>query len=339
MSSPYRPSNASPFGPERYTGRRDTALFLGSVLVATTFLLGPPRWGEATAATIRGTALVPFLWLQAQAEDGRNLRARFEAVEGQRDSVAWDAQAIPALRAENQRLRSLLGMTDRITVPYRTAEVLRQSQITDGRTLVVSIGTSKGVQAFDPVVSPEGLVGAVLTTDRTTSIVMTWAHPEFRVSAATEDGSVLGLVAAAQTEVNSEPLLELRGVPYRDTVPNGTLVVTTGLGGIYPQGVPVGRVLGVAREQKGWERIYLVRPAVNLGAVGHVLVLGRQTAAGVVILPPPPVAKPDSEEQRPAPVDSAPPRRRRRPIPADSSAPRPSDSNTTPRPAQPAVTP
>ena len=79
--------------------------FLLSVVTATTFLLGPPRWGELTASTIRGTVLVPFLWLQGQAIDGRNLRSRFEAVEAQRDSMAWGAQALPALRAENERLR------------------------------------------------------------------------------------------------------------------------------------------------------------------------------------------------------------------------------------------
>jgi rod shape-determining protein MreC len=295
-------------------------MFLLSVVTATTFLLGPPRWGELTASTIRGTVLVPFLWLQGQAEDGRNLRDRFEAVEAQRDSVAWGAQALPALRAENERLRSLLGVGPRVVGPYRPAEVLRQSQITDGRTLVVGAGTVKGIRAFDPVVAPEGLVGVILTAERATSIAMTWAHAEFRVSASTEDGSVLGVVALAQTKNNDQPLLELRGVPYRDTVPAGTLVVTTGLGGIYPHGIPIGRVLGVAREQEGWERIYLVRPAVNLGTVGHVLVLGRTEAGAAALaaasrpVEPAPVAAPPK-------ADPAPPRRRR---------PRPDSTATAP---------
>jgi rod shape-determining protein MreC len=344
VSASYRPTNPSPFGPDRYTGGRDTVLFLLSVAIATTFLLGPSRWGEATASAVRSTVLVPFLWLQAQAEDGRDLRARFVAVEAQRDSVAWDAQALPILRAENERLRSLLRMTERIGVPYRPAEVMRQTQITDGRTLVVNAGSRAGVRPFDPVVSPEGLVGAVLTVDRATSVVMTWANPEFRVSAATEDGSVLGLVAAAQTESNNEPLLELRGVPYRDTVPAGTLVVTTGLGGIYPQGVMIGRVVGVAREQEGWERIYMVRPAVNLGTLGHVLLLGRE-AVGMAAM-----AAAEQAAARPAvrppaapvaPADSTPPPRRRRPRPAaDTTAPRPADSAPATTPATtPAVTP
>jgi rod shape-determining protein MreC len=183
------------------------------------------------------------------------------------------------------------------------------------------------------------LVGVILTTERATSVAMTWAHPEFRVSAATEDGSVLGVVALAQTENSDEPLLELRGVPYRDTVAAGTLVVTTGLGGIYPNGVPIGRVLGVAREQKGWERIYLIRPAVNLGMVGHVLVLGRIEAGAAAFaaaakpVAPPPVVTP--QVTPPPATDSAPPRRRR-PRPRTDSAPAaaavPTKTDSTVRP-------
>jgi rod shape-determining protein MreC len=248
-------------------------LFLLSVGVSITYLLGPTSWGAATAELVRGTVLVPFLWMQARAEEANTSRTRFALVEAQRDSAAWAAQALPSLRAENDRLRALLGITARVETPYRPAEVMRQSQITDGRTLVLSAGSAAGVSQFDPVVSPEGVVGMIISVERNTSVTMTWAHPDFRVSAATEDGSLMGVVAAAESGPDAQPLLELRGVAYRDTIAAGTLVVTTGLGGIYPRGVPIGRVLGVAREQKGWERVYQVRPEANLGATGHVLIL------------------------------------------------------------------
>jgi rod shape-determining protein MreC len=286
-------------------------LFLLCVVISVAFLLGPSSWGTATAGAVRGTVLVPFLWLQLRAEEARTSRARFVAVEGQRDSAAWAAQAVPALRAENDRLRALLGMTARVEMPYRPAEVLRQSQTTDGRTMILSIGAAAGVDPFDPVVSPEGLVGVVLNVDRTTSVMMTWVHPDFRVSAATEDGSVLGVVAPAEAGNESEPLLELRGVPYNDTVPVGTVVVTTGLGGIYPRGIPIGRVIDVAREQRGWERIYLVRPSANLGTTTHMLVLD----------PPIAVRAERTPQQAPAVVDTpqVQPRRRPRPVAPDSA--------------------
>lgn len=318
MSSSYRPSNASPFGPERYTSGRDTLLFVVCVAVSICYLLGPTRWGDASARVVRETVLVPFLWLQSRAEEANTSRARFAQVESERDSAAWAAQALPSLRAENDRLRTLLGLTPRIITPYRPAEVLRQSQITDGRTIVLGIGTARGVKEFDPVVSPDGVIGMVTSVERNTSVVMTWAHPEFRVSASTEDGSLMGMISAAESGPEGEPLLELRGVPYRDTIPAGTMVVTTGLGGIYPRGVPIGKVLGIAREQPGWERVYEVRPAANLGATSHVLVLNGVRDQAPMVAPPAP--KPDSVVT--AVADSAPvvaPRRRRRLRPAPDS--------------------
>lgn len=270
MSALARPS---PFGPDRSSGRRDTVLALFSVAVSLVFLLGPATWGDTAGSLIRASVLRPFLWLQSEAVAGRTSRARFAAIESERDSVAFAAQQVPALEVENERLRQLLGLAGRLTEPYVAAEVLRQPQLADGRTLLVGAGADRGVRPFDPVVSPEGLVGVVQTVEPTTSIVLTWAHPEFRVSTFVGDGALAGIIASAELPLGSNPMLELRGIPYRDSIPLGAPVLSSGLGGVYPKGIPVGRVAGVLREQPGWERVYLVRPAANLAAVAHVLIL------------------------------------------------------------------
>lgn len=154
-----------------------------------------------------------------------------------------------------------------------SADVLHQAQATDGRTLLLSSGRRDGISEFDPVIAPEGLIGVVLSVAERTSIVMTWAHPEFRVSAFTVTGNASGIVAPAASRNGGEGGLEFRGVPYRDSVPVGTLVLSSGLGGVYPKGIPVGTVTGAVREQAGWERVYRLRPAANPGSTGHVLVL------------------------------------------------------------------
>jgi len=79
-------------------------------------------------------------------------------------------------------------------------------------------------------------------------------------------------VAPAATGAG-EAALEFRGVPYRDSVPVGTLVLSSGLGGVYPKGIPVGTVTGIVSEQAGWERVYRLLPAANPGSAAHVLVL------------------------------------------------------------------
>lgn len=256
----------------RYT-RRDTVLFILCLALSLFGLFSPPVWGYGIADTLRETVLSPLVWLQTRAEEGRTSRERFRQVTLERDSTAYLAQFLPSLRAENERLRQLLRLTRRLNTGYVPAEVLHQPQVMDGRTLLLSAGSRDGVAAFSPVVSPEGLIGVVLSVSRTSSVAMSWAHPEFRVSAFTVTGNAFGVAAPSNEGRNGEGALEFRGVPYRDSVPLGTLVLSSGLGGVFPKGVPVGTVIGTVREEAGWERVYRLRPAANPGSAAHVLVL------------------------------------------------------------------
>jgi rod shape-determining protein MreC len=258
---------------ERSYTRRDTVMFVACLVLSLVGLFSPAAWGMSIAASLRETVLAPLVWLQASAEEGKTSRVRFRALTAERDSAAYVAQSLPSLLAENERLRQLLALRHRLSTRYVAAEVLHQAQATDGRTLLLNAGARDGVAAFDPVVVPEGLLGVVLNASERTSIVMTWAHPEFRVSAFTVTGNAVGVVAPSPSLTGGEGTLEFRGVPFRDSVQVGTQVLSSGLGGVYPKGIPVGTVTGVVREQAGWERVYRLLPAANPGSAAHVLVL------------------------------------------------------------------
>jgi rod shape-determining protein MreC len=258
---------------DRHYTRRDTALLILCLALSIVSLFSPVSWGLNVADALRRSVLAPLVWLQTRAEEGRTSRMRFRAVTAERDSAAYLAQFLPSLRAENERLRQLLKLSRRLTASYVSAEVLHQPHATDGRTLLLSAGSRHGVAPFNPVLAPEGLIGVILTVTPTSSIAMSWAHPEFRVSAFTVGGNALGVVAPSADVRAAEGSLELRGVPYRDSVPQGTLVLSSGLGGVFPKGIPVGTVTGVLREEAGWERVYRLRAAANPGSAAHVLIL------------------------------------------------------------------
>jgi rod shape-determining protein MreC len=285
---------------DRPFSRRDTIVFVACVGLSLAALFAPTYLTLGLSAALRDTVLSPLVWLQARAEEGRTSRARLRAITEQRDSAAYVAQGLAALAAENERLRGLLGLSRRIRARYVPAEVLHQPHATDARMLLLGAGSQAGIAPFDPVLAPEGLIGVVASAGRTASTAMTWAHPEFRVSAFTDSG-VVGIVAASPASGVSEPFLEFRGASYRDSIPEGTLVLSSGLGGVYPKGIPIGRVVGIVREQAGWERVYRVRPAANPGTAAHVLVLTapRPAAltdafAGDTSRAPAPPSRPDS---------------------------------------------
>jgi len=153
-----------------------------------------------------------------------------------------------------------------------TAEVLHQVGVSDGLTLVLSAGAAEGVAPLSPVLAPDGLVGLVQTVDAHTAVALAWPHPDFRASAVIEDARVFGLVQARRGQ-RAGDVMELRGIAYRQQLAPGTRVLTSGLGSVYPRGVPIGTIEGVLSESEGWERTYLVRPAVHPAEVGHVMIL------------------------------------------------------------------
>jgi rod shape-determining protein MreC len=258
-------------GADRYATRGDTLVFLSALALSLVAMSLPDGVRDPVAGGLRRTVLWPFLQLQSQSEQLRTSRARFNEVEAQRDSAALAATFLSEVRAENRRLRALLGLGARLGSGFVPAEVLHQATPTDPLTVVLSAGASRGVRLLAPVVAPDGLLGIVSATDAGTSVVATWAHPEFRASGMASDGSVYGILAPHGTS-RGVWVLELSGVPYRQHVPFGTRILTSGLGGVLPRGIPVGTVVGVASETE-WDRTYLVRPAVPPGSVTHVMVL------------------------------------------------------------------
>ncbi|HEY6807968.1 MAG TPA: rod shape-determining protein MreC [Gemmatimonadales bacterium] len=267
-------------GADRYGSRADTLVFLGCIALAVAAMSLPDAWRDPFARVLRQTILAPFLTLQEQTETLRTSQAHLAEVIAERDSARLAATFLPELRSENARLRQLLGLGSKLTVSYVPAEVLHQAGPTDPLTLVVSAGRKQGVRPLDTVVGADGFLGLVGTVDDHTCVVMTWAYPEFRASAMAEDGSVFGIVAPHGTEGPGVWLLELQGVAYRQVVPNGTVIVTAGLGGVIARGIPLGTVTGVAAEEEHWERTYLVRPAVHPAAVSHVMILTGVPHAG-----------------------------------------------------------
>ncbi len=253
--------------------RRDSVLFAGCLVLSLVALLTPSQYSHAFANGVRSTALRPLVWTQQRAEEGRTSRARLEQAFFARDSLALLAMDQALLATENRRLRQLLGVGPRTGTRFVGAEVLHQTVPTDGRTLLLSVGRVDGVEPYDIVLAPEGLLGVVTEVGARSSVANTWAHPEFRVAGVTLDGAVLGVVAPSPASLATNAILEFRGVAYRDTLAFGTMVVSAGLGDVYPRGIPIGRVIGVQQEHLGWERAYALRPAVNPGVVAHVMVI------------------------------------------------------------------
>ena len=93
------------------------------------------------------------------------------------------------------------------------------------------------------------------------------------------DGGAFGIAQAHLAGATGGYLLELRGVPFRATLKPGSVIVSSGWGGVWPRGIPVGTVLQEIKTSEGWARTYLLRPAVNPADVYSVMILRRDRVA------------------------------------------------------------
>jgi len=96
------------------------------------------------------------------------------------------------------------------------------------------------------------------------------------------DGSVYGFVENRRATFREEDRLLFNGIPFNESVAPGALVVTSGLGGVYPRGIPIGRIDELADEEGTWRKSFWLIPMVQPGAATHVLVLREGVAADVM---------------------------------------------------------
>ncbi|HEY8165175.1 MAG TPA: rod shape-determining protein MreC [Gemmatimonadaceae bacterium] len=258
----------------RSTSSRFDLIALGTCALLALIARGlPPNLRDPVATSMRRTFLAPLVMLQERAEASRRSLLLDQQRTAITDSVALRAMTVSSLEDENAKLRRLIGLGGRLKWGFIPAEAIHGRGVRDVTTMTLTAGSAAGVRRLSPVVAPEGVVGMVTDVDPTMSQAMIWTHPDFRVSAMSEDGAAFGIVQAHLASATTGYLMELRGIPFRTALKPGTLILSSGLGGVWPRGIPIGRVLEEVKTSEGWARTYLLRPAVSPADVGAVMIL------------------------------------------------------------------
>jgi len=253
--------------------RADAVVLAGCVVLSLLVTILPAPLRQSVAGAVRETFVGPLIRLQAQFERARGAFIERDLSAARLDSLVLRNADLTDMVRENDRLRALLGLGARVRSAFVPAEALHRPEMGEAHTVIVTAGHEDGVVERSAVVAPEGLVGTVIGTEASTSTAMLWTHPDFRVSAMSADGSAFGIIGPHLADAPARFLLELRGIPFRDSLPAGMAVVSSGLGSVFPRGIPIGTVLEELETGEGWSRTYLVRPMVMPADVTIVMVL------------------------------------------------------------------
>jgi rod shape-determining protein MreC len=182
--------------------------------------------------------------------------------------LAVENSRLREARLENIRLRLLLEFEQESLFGLYPAKVIGWDADRTVNSILINMGEGDGVREGMPVLTPDGLVGKVYQVMPAMSIVQLLLDRNCRVSAIVQRTRALGIV-----EWERGYQCFLRKIPARSDVKEGDVVVTSGMGGVFPRGLVIGTVSSVGGEK--WElfKNIVVKPGVDFTNVEEVFVL------------------------------------------------------------------
>lgn len=172
------------------------------------------------------------------------------------------------VRQANERLQSLLDMTATLQRPAVAARVVGKDPSPWFQTILVDKGRSDGVDIGLPVINAQGVVGLVVEATRGFAKVMLITDPKSAVDAMVQESRARGVLKGG-----TAGYCVLDYVLRQHTLGPGDTVVASGLDGIFPKGMPVGRVTGIVKNDAGLFQDVTVTPYVDFDRLEEVLIV------------------------------------------------------------------
>jgi rod shape-determining protein MreC len=220
------------------------------------------------------------LGLWAAYVDWKSVRAENMVLRAENERLRVQALQAADTREENARLRQLLALRDRLPLSTLGGEVIGREAGGWVRTLTVNRGRGDGIGQQTPVIVPEGLVGRVVQVRARAAVVQLLNDPTSTVGAVVQRTRTAGLVEGDPGGTVRFKFMARDGAG----VAPGDLVVTSGLGALFPKGLPVGRVIAVEDKGSALFHFAVLAPAADFSRVEEVLLLTGQTTQDVAAL-------------------------------------------------------
>lgn len=253
-------------------------------LLALVLMLVDARWHlinpvrQAIAA-----ALYPVQWSLLQplraVSDGLSYLETVEAAQSaandarrQLASLSLQARQAQVLDEENRRLRALLELRPRLKVPTLAGEVVYESPDSYTRRVIVDRGQVAGVLAGSPVVDEYGVLGQVVRVQPFTSEVRLLVDRDMAIPVAIERTGVRGVAYGLASNLGADAV-ELRYMASDADVQAGDVLVTSGIDGVYPAGLPVARIQEVERPGATAFLRIVAEPLARMQGARHVVLL------------------------------------------------------------------
>ena len=264
------------------------AVLIGLIIYSAT-TGGYSTLPEAVSGVIVTPIQTAFSWVGNKVNDffsgfGNN-RAEVEALQSEINELREQLVELDELRQRNERYEKILGLHEQhsdYTFAYGT--VIARDPTEYYADFTVNAGALNGVSVGDPVVTAEGVVGMVKEVGPTYSRVRTVLDPDTHAAAAVSRTGDTGYTSGSAL-LTLESKLCLNYLERTSGVVVGDTVITSGLGGVFPRGLLIGRVTAIHMEVDGTTMYAEVEPFVNLNNLTDVMIITSFDGQGEVVAP------------------------------------------------------
>ena len=263
--------------------KQQNYLALGAVVLVAVLILSLPPRASARLRLAVSSWFLPLFSLtnvsqQAPAKLADNGLSRHELlVENNRlnrenEQLKVETVQAAAIQRENDQLRALIGWQRQAPWRLKLARVVTRDPANWWHTVQIDMGSRDGLTNNLPVITPDGLVGRISSVGLYTAQVVLVGDPNCRVSALVQDTTHdMGVLTRSGSLDTS--LVKMSYLSSSANLKAGQDVVTSGMGGVFPPGIPIGKIVDAQTVEFGLASEARVKLNVNLGALEDVFIL------------------------------------------------------------------
>jgi rod shape-determining protein MreC len=202
-----------------------------------------------------------YFFLVTVAEENRTLRRKLH-------EAAAVTYAYQEATMANKRLRELLDLKEKMSQPLIAAVVISKDPSPWFQTVLVDKGSDQGVTKGMPVITPYGIVGLVIDVTGDYAKVMLITDPNSAVDSIVQSNRARGIIKGG-----TSGYCVFDFVLRKHDISIGEAVVTSGMDGVFPKGLPVGEVDHIVKHESGIFQDVTVTPFVDFERLEEVLIV------------------------------------------------------------------
>lgn len=264
--------------------KRPYPLVWGAILLLVILLLNLPDRTAAQLKLALSSIFVPLFRLESTAKKGlgqagdrlapRNvLNRQIESLEEENTRLKLELQQFREAARENRVLREMLEYPPRENLNLKAANVVGGDPENWWRTLLIDQGKEDGMKVDMPVLCPQGLVGKIFEVQVGHSQVLLLGDPQCRISAMVFDTGETGIIQPRSETVLNPLVVDFSYLPNNPRFQKDQWVITSGKGGVFPRGIPIGTIVNWQSVGYGTYTKAQVRLSVNFNRLERVFVL------------------------------------------------------------------